>query len=425
MRTAEMVASAAVDRSLSPTKHLRNPISRAQVETIVSRAVAVMGIVFALQTIPTLLAQVPKDNPVWTATVVPVISASLIVALIASLSDRWVWQAHSLVAVLYIVALLSWPFSVTDLRAVPTDNNWLYYLLTVATGTAAIGFSRAIATTYLFVVPIMYGLIRLTPAGGGSTWQKATLDSVYSIILGAAVMMIITMLRQAAASVDSAQATALERYSFAVRQHATEVERVQVDSIVHDSVLTTLLSAARAYTPEAKTLAATMAGNAIGHLREAALVVPDDGSTVRIDAVARRIADAANTIGARFEMRTRLIGARTMPVHAGEAVYSAAVQAMVNSLQHAGPADSVSRWLSIREVAPTGIEIEIGDSGVGFAVTDVPLERLGLRVSIVDRIANAGGATEVESAPGEGTVVTIRWPRDAQQALHMTRADPR
>ena len=90
---------------------------------------------------------------------------------------------------------------------------------------------------------------------------------------------------------DAAQATALDRYSHAVRQHALEVERVQVDSIVHDSVLTTLLSAARAYTPEAKELAARMAGAAIGHLRDAALVSPDDSSTVssaRARAAARR-----------------------------------------------------------------------------------------------------------------------------------------
>jgi len=40
----------------------------------------------------------------------------------------------------------------------------------------------------------------------------------------------------------------------------------------------------------------------------------------------------------------------------------------------------------------------------------VPRERLGLRVSIVDRITNAGGAAGIDSALGEGTVVTIRWP---------------
>jgi signal transduction histidine kinase len=70
----------------------------------------------------------------------------------------------------------------------------------------------------------------------------------------------------------------------------------------------------------------------------------------------------------------------------------------------------VSRWLTIRGLAPAGIEIEVGDTGRGFAIPEVPRERLGLRVSILERVANAGGAANIDSVLGEGTVVTIRWP---------------
>jgi signal transduction histidine kinase len=61
-------------------------------------------------------------------------------------------------------------------------------------------------------------------------------------------------------------------------------------------------------------------------------------------------------------------------------------------------------------VAPAGIEVEVGDTGKGFSMIDVPRERLGLRVSIIERIANAGGSADIDSAVDEGTVVTIRWP---------------
>jgi len=353
---------------------------------------------------------------------VSVLGASLIVALVASLARRFVRTAHALIALLYLAALQTWPVAVVNQTDSGGTNYWLYYLLTVATAAAAIGLPTAIATTYLLVVPVMYGLIRVTPDGGNASAQQAILDSLYAIILGGAIMVIVTMLRQASAAVDAAQANALERYAHAVRAHATEVERVQVDSIVHDSVLTTFISAARAFTPDAKALAATMAGNAIGHLREAALVTPDDGSTVPLSAVARRIADAANTIGAKFELRTRTIGAKQMPIMAAEAVYSAAVQAMVNSLQHAGSAPEVSRWLTVRGVDPAGIEVEVGDTGTGFDYVDVPKERLGLRVSIVERVANAGGCVEIDSVIGEGTSITIRWPK-ADGAAGTSAAD--
>ena len=406
-----MATSAAGIRSVPPVKNQRAPISREQVEAVISRSVAVFAIVFGAQTIPALAQQFPDVNPVWGIVTVSVLGASLVVALVASLARRFVRTAHALIALLYLAALQTWPVAVVNQTDSGGTNYWLYYLLTVATAAAAIGLPTAIATTYLLVVPVMYGLIRVTPDGGNASAQQAILDSLYAIILGGAIMVIVTMLRQASAAVDAAQANALERYAHAVRAHATEVERVQVDSIVHDSVLTTFISAARAFTPDAKALAATMAGNAIGHLREAALVTPDDGSTVPLSAVARRIADAANTIGAKFELRTRTIGAKQMPIMAAEAVYSAAVQAMVNSLQHAGSAPEVSRWLTVRGVDPAGIEVEVGDTGSGFDYVDVPKERLGLRVSIVERVANAGGCVEIDSVIGEGTSITIRWPK--------------
>jgi signal transduction histidine kinase len=228
------------------------------------------------------------------------------------------------------------------------------------------------------------------------------------LILGGVITIIFTILRQAASSVDRAQQTALERYSHAVRQHAIEAERVQVDAIVHDSVLTTLLSAARAYTDQAKGLAATMAGNAIGYLRDAVAVAPDADAAVPAGVVASRIADAANTMAQPFAVRSMRVGRRTVPLAVAEALYSATVQAMVNSLQHAGA--GVRRWVDVRGVGPAGVEIEIGDDGEGFDRSTVPTERLGVRVSIIERVASAGGHATVTSRPGTGTIVSLRWP---------------
>jgi signal transduction histidine kinase len=85
---------------------------------------------------------------------------------------------------------------------------------------------------------------------------------------------------------------------------------------------------------------------------------------------------------------------------------------MVNSLQHAGEA-GVTRWVAVRGVARGGIEVVVGDTGSGFAMADIPTERLGVRVSIVERVANAGGRAVIQSAPGEGTIISIRWPHAA------------
>jgi len=396
-------------RSAAAQKQARNPVSRKQVEIVLSRSVAAGSLVFAAQTVSPLLSQYKESNHTWLLITGIAIVASLVIALVCSILVRYVRVSHGLVALIFVAALVTWPFDVVTPHS-PTDNQWLYYLITVGTSTAAIAFPTRWSAAYLFVVPSIYGIVRMTPPGGAEHVPEAILDSVYSIILGGAVVFLITMLRQTATNVDVAQSAALERYGHAVRHHATEVERVQVDSIVHDSVLTTLLSAARAYTPEAKALAAVMAGNAIGYLHDAALVQPDDGSTVRLRAIAQRIADAAADMSRPFQIRSVDVSARSIPTSVGEAIVAAATQAMVNSVQHAGESTRVKRWIAIKGIRPGGIQVEIGDNGAGFDAETVPTERLGLRVSIVERIANAGGLAKVVSTPHRGATITVLWP---------------
>lgn len=403
---AAVAPSAAGSKRPTPQ---RTPLSRKRVDTVVSRSVAWFGIVFGLQALPALLGQYALGQPVWSALAVGALYGSLMVALLCSSIKRWVVGSHLLVSFVYVVALLTWPFFLADPAVPQQGDHWLYQLTTVATATAAIGFRARGALAYLVIVPLIYGIIRATPQGGGGPWELGLFNAIYAIILGGAVLVIVTMTRAAATSVDEAQGTALDRYARAVRQHATEVERVHVDSIVHDSVLTTLLSAARSETPDQRALSAQMASNAMRHLQEAALVSPDDGSTVRFRQLADRIVTAARQMPVPFTVRVRSLDTRVIPSAQAEALYSAAVQAMMNSVQHAGSSE-VRRWLKVSGVHGGAVEIEVGDAGEGFDPAEVPDARLGLRRSIVERTANAGGNAELRAAPGRGTVIVLSWP---------------
>jgi signal transduction histidine kinase len=391
-------------------RQVRNPLSLRRVESAVARSAAGFSVAFFLQSLPTLLAELPNLHTAWSIVIVGGLVSSLLLAVIGSIVRRWIRIATAAFAVIYLIALISWPFAVVDPGIVTENSLWLYGLMTVATALAAIAFEVRLAAAYLVLVPIIYAVIRLLPAGGEVGPSRAALDSVYALILGGVITIIFTMLRTAATAVDRAQQTALERYSHAVRQHAIEAERVQVDAIVHDSVLTTLLSAARAYSPEAKELAATMAGNAIGHLREAVAVAPDSDAMVPAGVLASRISEAASTMSQPFDVSSTRLGRAALPIPVAEAMYSAAVQGMVNSLQHAGP--GVRRWVEVRGLGHGAIQVQVGDAGSGFELATVPTERLGVRVSIIERMSSAGGHADVVSAPGEGTTVTLRWPDD-------------
>ena len=409
-----MAAEALPLRSIPQSRPSRGALSRRQVEALLSRAVAAFGILFMIQTAPTayLQRQHNHEQKQWMQLVVLLLAISILAALVTAIVQRGAKIPATAFAIIYLLAIATWPLASRTPFHVDDGNPWLYYLLTVATAMAAIAFTPRVAALYLFVAPSCYGIAAFITSAEVTIRADAILSAIYSIIVGGIVLIVIAMLRQAAETVDRAQAAALESYAEAVRQHATEVERVQVDAIVHDSVLTTLLSAARANTPDARALSAQMAANAIGFLHQAAVVGPDDGRTVSSTALARRVTVAANEFGVPFELRSKPFVPRAIPTPAAEAVFSAAMQAMVNSVQHAGKGASVSRWLAIRETARLGIEVEVGDTGSGFSPAEVPNERLGVRVSILERISNAGGSAEVDSQPGEGTVVTIRWPAE-------------
>jgi signal transduction histidine kinase len=395
----------------------RTAVTRAQVETISGRALGLFGLVFGAQTVPMALEQSAALIEGAGAALMAVLYGSLVAVAAASIAKLAVRGAAFAFAALYVLALLAWPFLVTDPAVLAGQTPWLYYICTVATTAAVVALPAPVATVYTLIVPMIYGVIRLLPAGGEADPLLAVLDAMYAIILGVVVLIIVVMLRQAAESVDTAQEAALQRYDLAARQHATENERVKVDALVHDSVLTTLLSAAAADSPEEQDLAARMARDAVKRLDEAGAAGPRALDSVGLPVLVRRLRAALTTFSAPFTVRVVNAGGVELPVEAVEALYSATVQAMVNSMQHADePGRSTRRELRIRGVRLGGAVIEVADNGVGFERGEVPDERLGLRVSIEERMANAGGAAEIASRPGQGTLVTVSWPADDDEA---------
>jgi signal transduction histidine kinase len=379
---------------------------------VLARAVGGFGLLFfAFQGIPALQQQTDVLNPGWSTLVIAAVFGGLVAVTVASLVKRLVKPTNAFVAIAYLVSFATWPLGVEGSPNLQEGQPWLYSIMTVATSCAAIAFPVWAASVYTVFLPVLYGVVRVLPGGGGAPLFTTVLEVVYSIILGGAALVLVTVLRQATSAVDAAQHTALDRYAHAVRQHATEVERVQVDAIVHDSVLTTFLSAARAYTPEAQDLAARMAHNAIRHLADAAVSTGGEGTLVPINTLAERITAAARGFAVPFELQIGECTGHGLPEGAAEALYSATVQAMVNSVQHAGRRERpVYRWVSVAGAADGGVVIEIGDDGAGFETRHVPSERLGLRVSIIERVTKIGGVATVESELGRGTIVRVRWP---------------
>jgi signal transduction histidine kinase len=382
-------------------------LTRARIERLSSRFIAVFGLVFALQVIPSLTDSLSMMIQPWGALRAAAVFACVIWVAVATIVQRGVALSAGVGAICYLVALLTWPLTLVDPTNAPAQP-WLWFLCTVATAYAALAFTPLIAGIYTIVTPAAYGALHATEVGGGVGVTVGALDAVYAIILGGALLVLITMLRQAASEVDIAQAAALERYSAVAREHASEAERVQVDALVHDSVLTTLLAAADARTDEAMDVAARMARDAIGHLEASDEPAVSD-EVLGLTGLGERVVATARAFVPPFQVTLNNVSDAPIPGIVADALHAAAVQAMVNSSQHAGETH-LDRRVVVSGLDAGGVEIIISDDGDGFDPATVAPERLGLRVSIYERVTRAGGVAKVTSSPGNGTTVVLRWP---------------
>ncbi len=99
-----------------------------------------------------------------------------------------------------------------------------------------------------------------------------------------------------------------------------------------------------------------------------------------------------------------------VPVPVAVAIAHAVREALANVASHAGTGEA---WVEVSLTAPAsgpgGVLVTVRDQGAGFDPRRVDPTRLGLRRSIVERIADWGGRASVRSAPGEGTEVSLRW----------------
>ena len=392
---------------------LRGPHRRQRIEVILSRAVGVVGVLFGLMAFPAAMQQREVLSPLWFWITITAVYGSLVVNVVASIIQKFVPAANVAVSVLWLVTMAFWPLFVLDPDAVADERPWPWFLASVAVAAAAAAYlkvRRPIA--YLACAVIAYGYVRLLPSGGGVPIDEMLLDGLSTITFGGAVITIMTTFRRATSAVDAAQSAALMRHSEAATQDAISRERVRVDALVHDSVLTTLLEAARSTTPEAMELSARMAEEAIGHLEaagEAADGAPGS-ATERLSAreLSEGLERAVAQLGGNIAVRVGAIEGRMLPIDASDALHSATMQAVVNSLQHAGP--DASRWMTVQAFGDGGIRVEVGDTGVGFLSDELPGERLGLRGSVIERVNAVGGVVDIDSHPGEGTIVTLDWP---------------
>lgn len=192
-----------------------------------------------------------------------------------------------------------------------------------------------------------------------------------------------------------------------------EADRAEIAAHLHDSVLQTLALIQQQAGPASE--ASRLARAQERELRAWLF----SGSTASTNDAATELRAIAAAIESDHPVRIEVVtvgGSTAVP----EPLLAAAREAMLNAARHAG--GDISVFL---ETSPSELHLSVTDRGPGFALDEVPDDRLGVRESIIGRMRRIGGTAELRRGPGgRGTEVRLTLPQLASAVLTTSASAP-
>lgn len=308
---------------------------------------------------------------------------------------------------IYMFGLLAaWPLMI---REVPIHDGTFYSFLWWALDTgwvaAAISFRLKWAISYYVVLITATQLMFYSPLGGSHSVIQVVTDGIFTILTNGSIAVIVLMLRNAANSTDKANAEAIQVAVLQARAEAESKERRRLDALIHDSVLTALISATNAKTAQEAKSAADLAASALGKLAK----LEDnavDVSPVFCGDLFDSITSAAKRLDPELDARKDCQTQVIVKQEVSSALTEAILQGLQNSQLHAGP--NAKRELILKS-SHNELKLVLKDNGKGFRPNRVPRGRLGIKNSIIGRVQSVGGVVHIVSSPGQGATVILEW----------------
>ena len=193
------------------------------------------------------------------------------------------------------------------------------------------------------------------------------------------------------------------------RQRIRSEERSEIAAHLHDSVLQTLALIQRADAPgRARTLARRQERELRAWLFDER---PPDGVD-RAASLAASLERVVTEVEDQHDVEVDLVVVGECPLEPRlDALVAAVREATLNAARHAG-VDDVSVYVEVEAEKVTAF---VRDRGRGFVPDAVEPGRVGVRESIIGRMARHGGRAEVHSNPGDGTEVVLEVGRTPER----------
>ena len=378
-------------------------IATNRLEVSIRRIAAVVILVSSIEVIINGLFQLDA-YPTIGGFLLGVFAVSAVLSVLSSWFNfewRVVFRVHGAIVLglVWILALIADPSAFS-----PDNKPWAWWALGVAAVVIGVSSPPRVWVAYIPILSASWFLSKQV-LFAGARYLDALLDSAYILVFGFAIAGLVQLVRDGATEVDVANTAAIQSAIDKASLDAIERERSRLDALVHDQVLHTLLLAARAQSAVEKQAAVRSATVAIESLQRAEDEVAAIGSVTPLG-LFKAIEKAALDLDPRVVVTSLGGGSENLDPEVAQALTEATLQALDNAIQHS-QAKTIELLLDSPE--EYSLVFEIVDDGIGFRLDRATRDRIGIRTSIQARVESVGGQAEIESAPGMGVKVSLRW----------------
>ena len=386
-------------------KASKNAFALARVERLVGRVFSIALLLSSLELVANAFAfESPSSFNFQIGALV-----LLLASYIGGLISYWIFEGNKFwfgaQAILTVSGSLLWA-SLLDPVVDGPEKPWIWWAIGNAGIAAALAFRPVVAGLFMTALPILWFFVRTNPQGGAAAWGDALQDSIYTLLFSLSIVGLISLFKDSARTVDLENNRAVLAAAERAATDAVESERARIDALVHDKVLTALLVAANSNSKETQDAAADLSKTAITILESLETESSGETRVITVNSLFRALKEAVARLDNQIEIHVDNSSDQAIDPKVADALTEATIQAVNNSLLHAG--NEARHGLKMR-IHKDKLKIVIYDTGRGFRVGRVPKNRLGLRLSIIDRVEKVGGRVFIDSRPGDGTNIILEW----------------
>ncbi|WP_152650512.1 sensor histidine kinase [Demequina aurantiaca] len=355
-----------------------------------------------------ILTQMSQLRPAfaWGALTVVILLPATFVVLPFVIPLRAMYALAATASIGFVVAELLWVPSMTVDVLANDASPWLQGVTALAATITAVRWQGRWVWAYALATGPIVAVNQILSRADSTL--DAILDGLGGMVFSLILMGVATAVVHAAERQDQVAARARAQASLEASRRTRDREQTRINAIVHDDVMSVLLTAGR------KSAAPELADQA-QHALAAIAAITQEGTrrtTYSPEEFTAALRATVTGILADVDFSYRLQSTKSAPASVVAAMTEALAEAIRNSAQYAGLGDEVvSREVHV-DVTDTGAAVSVRDSGRGFSPRAVGPRRLGIRVSIVERMKSIpGGDATVTSRPGAGTTVELTWRR--------------